>query len=140
MNIILLRESIKYSAVFAFSRSGGPGGQNVNKVNTKVEARVVLSELLGLSEPELHRVRSMLANRLLDGDVLQVVSSEERSQATNRERALSRIEALIIAAARIPKHRKATKPTRSSIEKRLQSKHGLSKVKRIRTNKPNSDD
>jgi ribosome-associated protein len=136
----LLGAWIRARAELAFSRSSGPGGQNVNKVNTKVEVRVRLSEAPGLSTAELARARVILAGRLIDGDILQVVSGEERSQAANRERALSRMEALILAAARLPKRRTATKPTRSSVEKRLKSKHSHSLIKKSRSGKTHQDD
>lgn len=140
MDTTALRSSIYAAVQLSFSRAGGPGGQNVNKANTKVEARIALSALCGLSEQELSHLRNALANRISAEDELIVVASEERTQGANRERALSRLEALIVSAARIPKKRRKTKPTRSSIEKRLESKRLTSGIKRARKAKHTPED
>jgi ribosome-associated protein len=122
VNTALLRQSIHVYAEASFSRSGGPGGQNVNKLNTKVTLRVRLCELAGLSEPELERVKTVLANRITGDGEIVITSDEERSQRINLERAYSRMDALIAAAARLPKHRRPTKPGKAAREKRLQAK------------------
>ncbi|MCL2443792.1 MAG: aminoacyl-tRNA hydrolase [Treponema sp.] len=122
MNINLLRQSIHSFAEASFSRSGGPGGQNVNKVNTKVTLRLRLNELTGISEAELERVKILLANRISTNGELIITSDEERSQRVNMERAYYRMEALIIAAARLPKKRRPTKPSKAARENRLQAK------------------
>jgi ribosome-associated protein len=132
MNSVLLHRSIRSASHADFSRSGGPGGQNVNKVNTKVTLRLALACLEGLSEGEFARLRDILANRITEADELVILSSEERSQKINLERAYARMEALISASCRIPKHRRPTRPTKASRERRLESKklQGRKKARR----------
>jgi ribosome-associated protein len=131
----LLHQSIHAAASAQFSRSGGPGGQNVNKVNTKVTLKLRLDELAGLSEAELERVKTILANRISNEGELVIASDEERSQRTNLERAYFRMEALIAGASRLPKHRHPTKPSKAAKEERLQAKRhqALKKTGRHKT-------
>jgi len=135
MDIILLKNSIHSFAETIFSRSGGPGGQNVNKVNTKVTLKLRIDNIAGLSEPELERVKTVLSNRISNEGELVIASDEERSQRTNLERAYSRMEALITSAAKLPKLRRPTKPSKAAREKRLQAKKQQAQKKADRSEK-----
>jgi ribosome-associated protein len=138
LNLDLLSSSIKEKAELDFARSGGPGGQNVNKVNSKAIARIRLDEVLGLSAAEAAMAAERLAGRLTTTGELVIQSDEERDQGRNREAALARLFSIIAAAARLPKIRKATKPTRGSRERRLASKRVRSASK-DRRRKPSEE-
>lgn len=136
MNLDKLKASVESLAQLDFARSGGPGGQNVNKVNSKAIARVSLAAVEGLSAAEAAQAAQRLASRLTNDGELLVQADEERDQGRNREAAIARLVALIAGAARLPKARKATKPTRASRERRLSAKkvRGASKELRRRPN------
>lgn len=135
MNLELLRSSIESKAELDFARSGGPGGQNVNKVNSKAIARIRLDEVLGLSAAESAMAAERLSGRLTTLGEIVVQSDEERDQGRNRDAALDRLFSIIAGAARLPKPRKATKPTRASRERRLASKRSRSTSK-VQRRKP----
>jgi ribosome-associated protein len=118
------------SLSWRFSRSSGPGGQSVNTSDSRAELRFDLSDL---PEPFRTRACARLANRLVDGTVLTVTAAEERSQLRNREAAETRLaEILRRATAAPPRPRRATKPSRGSVERRLSAKRRRSDVKRTR--------
>lgn len=116
----------------SFSRSGGPGGQNVNKVNTKVTARVVIGSIEILNDNQKALVRNKLHGRINEDDELVISVSDTRSQLKNREIALIRITNLINASLHVPKKRKKTRPSRRAREKRLENKRQISQKKNSR--------
>ena len=136
MNSLVLWQSVRSAAKADFSRSGGPGGQNVNKVNTKVTLRIKLDDLEGLSDAEIKRLRETLASRITGEGELVISASEERSQRINLERAYARMESLIANSARLPRPRRPTRPSRAAKEERLNSKRHRSRKKAERRHNP----
>jgi ribosome-associated protein len=124
-----LRGSIFTKASVEFSRSSGPGGQNVNKVNTKVTARIALGDIEGLSDAERFLVLSKLANRITRENEIVIQVQEERTQGANREIALIRLADLVLKAAIRPHPRIRTKPTRASRERKLAAKKARGETK-----------
>ena len=120
-----------------FSRSSGPGGQHVNTSDSRVELSWNVARSSVLTDSQRERLLARLENKLVGG-VLSVSASEQRSQLRNREIALQKLAALVAAAiAPGPARRRATKPTRGSVRRRLSAKGRRSETKRQRQRPPN---
>ena len=124
--------------VWSFSRASGPGGQNVNKVSTAAELRFDVAKAF-LPEDLKFRLRGLAGRQLTQEGVLVITAQETRSQERNREIALQKFVELLRKAAIRPKRRIATKPTRASKTRRLDSKSKRSQTKKLRTARPDTD-
>ncbi len=109
--------------------SGGPGGQNVNKVASKVELRVAFACIEGLNARTDARLRTLAGSRATAGGELIVSSSRTRDQARNLADALAKLRSLLEAAQRIPPPRRETRPTSGSVERRLAAKRRRAAIK-----------
>jgi len=123
-------QDLSPNITFKTSRSGGKGGQHVNKVSSKVELNYDFESSALFNAGQKERLKQKLATKMTAEGEIQVISEEERSQFLNKERALEKLQILIRNALHIQKARKSTKPKKSAIEKRLKNKQ-LKAVKKI---------
>ena len=118
--------------IFSATRSSGPGGQNVNKVSTRVELRFDLSKTLLLTEEEKETISKKLKNKISKESELILVSQSERTQLMNKTAVTEKFYDLLSKALTKPKKRTATKPSFSSKIKRLEEKKNRGMVKKLR--------
>jgi ribosome-associated protein len=115
-----------------FVRASGPGGQNVNKVASAVQLRCDLNAWPALPDRVRQRLRTLAGRRLTDDDVIVISAQRFRTQEHNRRDALERLTAMVEEARIEPKVRRATKPTRASKQRRLETKQQRGTVKKAR--------
>lgn len=132
------REDILKHATFRTSRSGGSGGQHVNKVSSKVELVLNIAEAGFLNDNEKVLVAERLASRLDQEGNLHVIAQEDRSQLLNKERSLAKAVAILKNALHVHKVRKPTKIPKSVIRKRLANKQSHAE-KKVNRKKPSID-
>jgi ribosome-associated protein len=118
--------------IFSASRSGGPGGQNVNKVSTKVELRYNLIGSEDFSEEEKQLITEKLKNRINKTGEIIIISQVKRSQLQNKEAAIEKFYQIIARALTFKDVRKPTVPTKASKLKRLENKKIRSDIKKLR--------
>lgn len=116
----------------SFDRGGGPGGQHVNKVSTRVTLLFDFANCDLLAPIEKDRIREKLVNRLAADGRLRIVADEDRSQSANRENAADRLMTILAVALHVPRDRRPTRPTSGSRRRRLADKKKRSETKQRR--------
>jgi ribosome-associated protein len=125
---------------FDFVHSGGPGGQKVNKTSSAVVLRFDAMDSPSLPDDLKDRLSAIAGSRMNDRGEIVIHSRKHRSQSRNRDSALRKLVKILRKASGKPKRRKKTKPTRSSVEKRLEKKRARGSLKRQRSYHPGHDD
>jgi ribosome-associated protein len=128
----LKQRNIDGEFIYSTSRSGGPGGQNVNKVSTKVELRFNLLLTMLFTEKEKALIYSKLKNKINNENELILVSQSERTQLMNKKVVTAKFYELISKALTIPIKRRATQPTLASKFRRLDQKKNRGFIKKLR--------
>jgi ribosome-associated protein len=124
--------ALHHELVFSTSRSSGPGGQNVNKVNTKVTLKFDVAGSAVLSEDEKQVIAEKLATRITTEGILVLVSQDKRSQLENKEAVKQKFNKLIAKAFEKKKVRRPTKPSKASVKERINTKKRHAEKKKWR--------
>jgi len=127
-SVVVPSRELRWSA----SRSGGPGGQNVNKVSSKVDLRFDLAHTTALTGPQITRLTALARNRLDEDGAIQIVVQDTRDQGQNLELARERLAEMIRACLKPPKARKPTKPSKGAKRRRLDDKKKVGEKKQQR--------